>query len=94
MGPDEPVTWEAAAVAADQGVALLAFTALPRAVGFMQTAILEGTLSGITRVARFSRAAARAWEQSAWLNPPPSVLRGRSVVFLPVDRATVESPGE
>ena len=94
LRPDEPVTWQAAALDSAEGPVLLAFSGLPRAVGFMQPAVLGGQIAGVNKVAKFSRAAAQAWESHALLNPPPHILDGRALVFVAVDPATAEASDE
>ena len=69
---DEPVTWEAVTL----GGALLAFSSLPKAVAFMQPSILAGQISGVSKVAKFSRETACAWPLPIILNPAPEILDG------------------
>ncbi len=93
----EVITWRAAAVQADDmtgGAVLLAFSSLPKAVGFMQPAVLAGRIVDVNKVAKFSRETAGAWAQPVLLNPALTALDGQRVIFIPVDRATTEAPDE
>ncbi len=93
LRPDEPVIWEAVAVTHEGAPHLLAFSSLPNAVGFMQMAVLERALRDIQRVAKFSLATARRWQQPVLINPKPSVLAS-GYLLLPVDPASAERPDE
>ncbi|MFO7321896.1 MAG: hypothetical protein DIU68_009200 [Chloroflexota bacterium] len=92
--PGETVTWEAAAIQTDEGPVLLAFSALPRAVAFMQPAVLAGRIHGVNKVAKFSRATAAQWPERVLLNPPVEVLAQGELVFISIDPATAEAPDE
>lgn len=103
--PDAPVTWQALAVAPDGAggdrggevtPVLLAFSSLPKAVGFMQPAVLQGTLGRLTvnKVGKFSRATAARWPLPVLLNPPLANVEGAAFVQVPVDPATAEAPDE
>lgn len=92
--PDEPLTWEAAALARDAGVVLLAFSSLPKAVAFMQPAVLADAVRDVNKVAKFSQATAASWPHDVLLNPTLDALQGERVTFVPVDPATAERPDE
>jgi hypothetical protein len=94
LRPGEAIRWEAVALTGDAGPVVLAFSGLPRAVGFMQPAVLAGRIAGVNKVAKFSRATAQTWTHSALLNPPPDVLDGGALTFIGVDPATAEAPDE
>ena len=94
LRPDERVTWTAAALDTGSGPALLAFSSLPKAVAFMQPAVLAGRIAGVNKVGKFSRAAAQTWPQPILFNPEPAALDSGRVVFLPVDAASAEAPDE
>lgn len=88
---DEPVTWEAVTL----GGALLAFSSLPKAVAFMQPAVLSGKIQDVTKVAKFSKDTARAWPLALRLNPAPDILdAGATVDTLVVDPDTAETSDE
>src|SRR5204862_4575562 len=74
--PGESIRWQAAMMTDRAGRSLLlAFTSLPKAVEFMQTAVMTGTLKDIHRVAKFDKTAAREWGTDLMLNPPFELLR-------------------
>ncbi|MFN8562170.1 MAG: hypothetical protein U0703_11245 [Anaerolineae bacterium] len=85
------VEWRALALADDGDRLLLAFSSLPNAVAFMQPAVLDGAITGVNKVAKFSRAA-QDWRP--WINPPLEALAGREIVYVPVDPALAEIPDE
>lgn len=88
---DEPVTWEAVTLDG----ALLAFSSLPKAVAFMQPAVLAGKIQDVTKVAKFSKDTARAWPLPVRLNPAPDILSdGVTVDTLTVDPDSAETPDE
>lgn len=55
---------------------LLAFSALPKAVAFMQTAVLSGAFKGVSKIAKFDKAVAAAWGVDALVNPSFEALNG------------------
>lgn len=93
LRPDESLTWVALALAGDPPI-FLAFSSLPRAVGFMQPAVVSGRVVGVNKVARFSREVARTWTLAALLNPSVDLLDSHEVVFIPIDPETAEVPDE
>ncbi len=94
LRPGERVAWQAAALQSADGPLLLAFSGLPRAVSFMQPAVLAGQIAGVNKVAKFSRATAQTWTTGALLNPPPDALAAHTVLFVDIDPATAEAPDE
>ncbi len=92
LQPGEVIEWRALALADDGDPLLLAFSSLPNAVAFMRPAVLDGAITGVNKVAKFSRAAAQKWR--LWINPPLEALAGREIVYVPVDAALAESPDE
>jgi SAM-dependent methyltransferase len=94
LRPDDVITWHAAAVQGSDGAALLAFSSLPKAVAFMQPAVMQGLIRDINKVGKFSREIARAWDMPLLLNPDIEALSGCEIVFSPVDAQTAEAPDE
>jgi hypothetical protein len=92
--PDEPVEWQAVAVAGDNETVLLAFSSLPKAVEFMQPAVLDGLIKDINKVAKFSWEIARKWPFPILMNPTDDILATNPIMMLPIDPATAESPDE
>lgn len=94
LRPDERVTWSAAALDTGGGPALLAFSSLPKAVAFMQPAVLAGHIAGVNKMGKFSRETAQTWPLPALFNPDPATLSDGGIVFVPVDAASAEAPDE
>ncbi|MEQ8672293.1 MAG: hypothetical protein RLP44_00945 [Aggregatilineales bacterium] len=91
----EPIHWEALAVTDEHGSHnALAFSSLPKAVGFMQPAVLAGHISGINKVAKFSKETAASWTFPIMLNPPSDVLATMSTTTITIDPATAEKADE
>ncbi len=93
LAPDEAIRWRAAAIQAKRPI-LLAFSGLPRAVAFMQAAVLQDAIRDINKVGKFSRETARSWEWGLLINPESEALRGASITYLEIDPATAEAPDE
>lgn len=91
---DEPRSWRAAAYDDGAGLAVLAFSSLPKAVSFMQPAVLQGLIRDINKVGKFSRATAMSWQWAVVLNPTPASIRGQSLTTVPIDHASAEAPDE
>ena len=92
LNPGEAVVWKAVALAGEGDPVLLAFSSLPKAVAFMQPAIVSGLVKDVNKVARFSRATAEGWK--LLINPTLEALTGHTIVMLPVDPALAETPDE
>lgn len=75
LNPAEPLTWHAVTVQNPAQTELLAFTALTRAVGFMQAAILNRWLSGVNKVGKFPADTAVTWPYPLCLNPDFETVR-------------------
>jgi SAM-dependent methyltransferase len=91
---DEVITWLAVAVQRERQPALLAFSSLPKAVGFMQPAVLAGRITGVNKVGKFRRETASAWSLPVLLNPAVEVLGENPIVLVAVDHTTAEAPDE
>ena len=94
MERGEPIEWQAVGLADEDHPALLGFSSLPRAVRFMQSAVLNGTLTGINKVGKFSKDTASTWTHTILINPAQAVLDNGQIVFIPVDPATAEAADE
>lgn len=77
LTPDEAITWHAATVLdpATGAPTLLAFSALVKAVAYMQQAILAGGGPRVNKVGKFPAAAAAGWPLPYVLNPDFEALR-------------------
>jgi hypothetical protein len=92
LRPGELVEWHAAAITDDNGPLLLAFSSLPRAVAFMQPAVMQGIIRDVNKVGKFSRAAAQDWP--LLFNPDLDSIADRTIVYVPVDSNLAETPDE
>jgi hypothetical protein len=90
LEPGETLRWEAVTL---DGV-LLAFSSLPKAVGFMQPAVVAGKIKDVSKVAKFSKSTAQEWTQLVLLNPTLDTLNGQHVSFIDIDPATAEKSDE
>jgi hypothetical protein len=95
LADDEQIIWHAIAVQTDDDSrALLAFSSLPKAVGFMQPAVMEGFVQDVNKVGKFSRDVAAAWSYDVLVNPTLDSVRGLSVTRIQLDPDTAEAPDE
>jgi hypothetical protein len=90
----ETLTWRAVTIHADDEQQLLAFTSLPKAVSFMQPAVMQGVVTDINKVGKFSRATASTWDYPVRLNPTLDTVRGHKITLVPIDPDTAEAPDE
>ncbi len=95
LPPGTTLTWEAAALRDDHdSAALLAFSSLPAAVSFMQTAVVAGTVRDVNKVVKFKKETARGWHLPALLNPALEMVDAAHVVWLPINPADADTPDE
>ena len=95
LADDEAILWHAIAVqTGDDNPALLAFSSLPKAVGFMQPAVMEGFVQDVNKVGKFSRDVAAAWSYDVLVNPTLESVRGLTVTRIQMDPDTAEAPDE
>lgn len=94
LAPDEVITWDAAAVAQADEAALLAFSSLPKAVAFMQSAVLENVMTGINKVGKFSLQTASEWRHPVIVNPTLASINQAQIQFIAIDPSTAEAPDE
>jgi xanthine/CO dehydrogenase XdhC/CoxF family maturation factor len=88
--PNDVLTWEAVTRAGHY----VAFTSLPKAVAFMQQAVLQGAIRDINKVGKFRLEVARTWQPSVLLNPSTDLLVARDFSFVVVDMHSAEAPDE
>jgi hypothetical protein len=87
----EPIRWQA--VSADG--AALAFSSLPKAVAFMQRAVLSGQIAGVNKIAKFRKdVIAHVWTFPLRLNPDSAWLDGHDIALIDIDPAFAEAPDE
>ncbi|MCY4146288.1 MAG: hypothetical protein OXE95_00825 [Chloroflexi bacterium] len=91
---EDTISWRAAAIAALPQPILLAFSSLPKAVGFMQPAVLAGIVRDVNKVGKFSRETAQTWVFGLRINPTLESLHGERLVYIDIDPASAEAPDE
>ena len=94
LEPGERISWRAVAIEQDSSRALLAFSSLPKAVGFMQPVVLAGVIHDINKVGKFSLATVQAWDWDIILNPCSDAIAGESLTTIDIDPALAEVPDE
>jgi hypothetical protein len=94
LAPDEPIEWRAVGVNGDNETVVLAFSSLPKAVEFMQPAVLAGRIHGVNKVAKFRWGVAQAWPFAILLNPSDEILETNTIALIDVDPKTAEVPDE
>lgn len=94
LAAEEKICWHALALQRGADKALLGFSSLPKAVGFMQPAVVAGRIQGINKVGKFDSARAMAWAWDVILNPRPDSIRSEQLAFVKIDPSTAEAPDE
>ncbi|MFQ3534799.1 MAG: hypothetical protein SNJ58_02890 [Aggregatilineales bacterium] len=62
-------SWQALTLVEGERVCLPVFSALPKAVAFMQAAIKVGALSGVNKIGKLDKRTAQSWPIACLLNP-------------------------
>ena len=98
MTPEDKIIWDAVVVQNEVYDAIaFAFSALPKAVAFMQAAVLAGTVRDVNKIAKFGKAAAAEWPFPVLLNPTLEQVQAEYRLtggFISIDPATAETPDE
>ena len=94
LGADEKIRWQAIAVERNGQQIMLGFSSLPKAVGFMQPAVLDGVIQDINKVGKFSKETASGWEWSVLLNPTLDSIRDEKLILIDIDPDTAEMSDE
>jgi len=94
LQPDEIISWGAVALAG-QPPQVLGFSSLPKAVAFMQAAVLAGVLTGVNKVGKFSQQTAASWDFPLVLDPELDAVRDALPgVLVALDPAHAEAADE
>jgi hypothetical protein len=91
---DEQIEWQALALSQGNALQLLAFSSLPKAVAFMQPAVLQGRILDVNKVGKFKRETALAWPLPMILDPGADLLTRQTLGLWSVDPKTAEQPDE
>ncbi len=94
LQPDEKIQWQAVTVQRNGQSIILGFSSLPKAVGFMQPAVVEGVIQDINKVGKFSKQTASDWTWDVLLNPTIDAIRDDEIVLIEIDPDTAEAPDE
>lgn len=90
----DTITWRAVVLDRAARPVLLAFSSLPKAVGFMQPAVLAGIITDVNKVGKFSRSTAADWDFDVILNPTLESVATKNLTTVDIDPATAEAPDE
>lgn len=93
LSPETPITWSAVAIHGDDQPVLLAFSSLPKAVAFMQPAVMAGVIRDVNKVPKFDRERAHDWPR-VLLNPTLDTIRTEQITGYEIDPNTAEAPDE
>ncbi|MBZ0283673.1 MAG: hypothetical protein K8L97_23250 [Anaerolineae bacterium] len=91
---DDKIEWQAVAVTGDDETVVLAFSSLPKAVEFMQPAVLSGSVKDVNKVAKFRWEVVKDWPHAFLLNPSDEIVDTNTITLLPVDPHSAEAPDE
>jgi hypothetical protein len=92
LQPDEKIQWQAVTIQRHGETILLGFSSLPKAVGFMQPAVVEGLIQNINKVGKFSKETASDW--TVILNPTLDMIKGEVLTLIDIDANTAEASDE
>jgi hypothetical protein len=92
LQPDEKIKWQAVAIQRDDALILLGFSSLPKAVGFMQPAVVEGKIQDINKVGKFSKETASNW--TVMLNPTLDMILDEELILIDIDPELAEASDE
>ena len=68
LQPGDDIEWRAVTVSEGDSRHLLAFSSLPKAIAFMQPAVMQGVIDGVNKVGKFSRETAQTWPLPVMFN--------------------------
>lgn len=94
LAAGETIAWRALALGADSQAVLLAFSSLPRAVGFLQPAVLLDKVRDVNKVGKFDRETLAGWSRPVILNPNLDAIKDQLLSWLPVDPQSAAAPDE
>ena len=94
LEPGESSAWRALALERDSNAVLLAFSSLPKAVAFLQPAVLIDRVRDVNKVGKFDKAVAAAWQTPVILNPTLDSVHDQQLVWQDVDPDSAATPDE
>ncbi len=94
MTSEDKIKWQAVAVEGDGETVLLTFSSLPKAVEFMQFAVMEGYITNVNKIAKFKWDIVKDWPFPTILNPSDEIFATQAVIMVDVNHVTAEAPDE
>lgn len=94
MSPNDEIKWEAVGVSGENEVVLLTFSSLPKAVEFMQPAVMAGHVTSVNKIAKFKWDVVKQWTFSTILNPSDEIFETQPPVFVDIDPQFAEASDE
>ncbi len=94
LSADDAIMWQAVGVLGDGESVLLTFSSLPKAVEFMQPAVMAGHITNVNKIAKFKWDVVKEWPYPTILNPSDEIFDTQAVTMLEVDRTTAEAADE
>ena len=91
---NDQIEWQAVGVMGDDEVVLLTFSSLPKAIEFMQPAVMAGHITNVNKIAKFKWDVVKQWPYPTLLNPSDEIFDTQAVVMLEIDRTTAEAADE
>ena len=91
---DDKVEWQAVAVVGDDEFVLLTFSSLPKAVEFMQPAVMAGHIANVNKIAKFKWDVVNQWSYPTILNPSDEIFDTQAIAMLEIDRTAAEAADE
>lgn len=92
--PEDTIVWQAVGVQGDNEIVLLTFSSLPKAVEFMQPAVVAGHIINVNKIAKYKWDIIKSWPYATILNPSDEIFDTQTVAMLDVDRAAAEAADE
>ena len=95
LTPDDQIEWQAVVVHDEREKAqIIAFSSLPKAVQFMQPAVMQGLIVGVNKVGKFKKSVFESDEINWMINPMIDQIKNRPLSWVPVDVHVAEAPDE
>lgn len=90
----EAISWRALAMGDAADAVLLAFSSLPKAVGFLQPAVLIDMVRDVNKVGKFARKVAWGWGKPVIINPTLDAIKDQQLIWLYVDPQSAAASDE
>jgi len=81
-------------VAGEDEVVALTFSSLPKAVEFMQPAVMAGHITNVNKIAKFKWDVAKNLPFAMMLNPSDEIFDTHQVAMFEIDHQLAEAPDE